>query len=146
MKQNWSVSRRNERRGRKMEKHTTMSGREQVGERYVHGLKSLLGWEGHFQLLETELTIVLLIGMKINPLKLVSQSCPALCDPTDHTSQAPLPMEFSRHEYWSALPFPSPGDLPDPGIEPRSPALQADALPSEPLDKATELLMIIPVQ
>ena len=41
-------------------------------------------------------------------------------------------MEFSRQEYWSGLPFPSPGDLPDPGIEPRSPALQADTLPSEP--------------
>ena len=41
-------------------------------------------------------------------------------------------MEFSRQEYWSGLPFPSPGDIPDPGMEPRSPALQADALPSEP--------------
>ena len=41
--------------------------------------------------------------------------------------QAPLSMEFSRQEYWSGFPFPSPGDLPDPGIEPRSPALQADA-------------------
>ena len=41
-------------------------------------------------------------------------------------------MGFSRQEYRSGLPFPSPGDLPDPGIEPRSPALQADALPSEP--------------
>jgi len=40
-------------------------------------------------------------------------------------------MEFSRREYWSGLPSPSPGDLPDPGIEPGSPALQADALPSE---------------
>ena len=40
-------------------------------------------------------------------------------------------MEFSRQEYRSGLPFPSPGDLPDPGIEPRSPALQADSLPSE---------------
>ena len=46
--------------------------------------------------------------------------------------QAPLPMGFSRREYWSGLPFPSPGDLPDPGIEPRSPALQADTLTSEP--------------
>ena len=45
--------------------------------------------------------------------------------------QAPLSIKFSRQEYWSGLPFPSPGDLPDPGIEPRSPALQADALPSE---------------
>ena len=43
-------------------------------------------------------------------------------------------MGFSRQEYWSGLPFPSPGDLPDPGIEPSSPALQADALPSEPLN------------
>ena len=45
--------------------------------------------------------------------------------------QAPLSMEFSRQEYWSGLPFPSPGDLPDPGIEPRSSALWADALTSE---------------
>ena len=47
-------------------------------------------------------------------------------------NQAPLSMGFSRQEYWSRLPFPSPGDLPDPGIELRSPALQADALPSKP--------------
>ena len=45
--------------------------------------------------------------------------------------QAPQFMEFSRQEYWSGLPFPSPWDLPDPGIEPRSPALQADDLPTE---------------
>ena len=44
-------------------------------------------------------------------------------------------MEFSRQEYWNELPFPSPGDLPDPGIEPQSPALQADALPSKPPGK-----------
>ena len=44
--------------------------------------------------------------------------------------QAPPSMEFSRQEYWSGLPFPSPEDLPASGIEPRSPALQADALPS----------------
>ena len=50
--------------------------------------------------------------------------------------QAPLSMGFSRQEYWSGLPFPSPEDLPDPGIEPRSPALQADALPSEPIGTA----------
>ena len=49
--------------------------------------------------------------------------------------QAPPSMEISRQEYWSGLPFPSPGDLPDPGIEPRSPTLQADALPSEPPGK-----------
>ena len=46
--------------------------------------------------------------------------------------QTPPPMGFSRQEYWSELPFPSPGDLPDPGIEPRSPTRQADSSPSEP--------------
>ena len=44
-------------------------------------------------------------------------------------------MEFSRPEYWSGQPFPSPGDLPNPGIKPRSPTLQADSLPAEPLGK-----------
>ena len=49
--------------------------------------------------------------------------------------QAPPSIEFSRQEYWSGLPFPSPGDLPNPGIEPGSPALQADTLSSEPPGK-----------
>jgi len=49
----------------------------------------------------------------------------------DLAHRALLSMEFFRQEYWSGLPFPSPGDLPDPGIEPGSPALQADALPSD---------------
>ena len=44
-------------------------------------------------------------------------------------------MEFSRQEYWRGLPFPSPGDLPNPGMEPGSPALQADSLPYEPPGK-----------
>ena len=51
--------------------------------------------------------------------------------PIDH--QAPLSMGFSRKEYWSGLPFPSSGDLPDSGIKPRSPSLQADSLPPEPI-------------
>ena len=55
-----------------------------------------------------------------------------LVTPWTVAHQAPPSMEFCRQEYWSGLPCPSPGDLPDPGIEPRSPALQADALPSEP--------------
>ena len=50
--------------------------------------------------------------------------------------QAPLSMEFSRQEYWSGLPFPTPRDLPDPGMNPRSPTLQADSLPSEPPGKS----------
>ena len=49
--------------------------------------------------------------------------------------QAPLSMEFSRQEYWSGLPFPPPGDLPNPGIEPGSPTLQVDSLASEPPGK-----------
>ena len=59
----------------------------------------------------------------------VAQSCPTLCDPMTVTRQAPLSMEFSRQKYWSGLLFPSPEDLPDPGIKPTSPALQADSLP-----------------
>ena len=51
--------------------------------------------------------------------------------------QALLSMEFPKQEYWSGLPFPFPRHLPDPGIEPRSPALQADSLPSEPSGKPT---------
>ena len=62
---------------------------------------------------------------------LVGKSCPTLAIPWTVACQAPLSMEFSRQEYWSGLPFPSLGDLPDPGIEPRSPALQADDLPTE---------------
>ena len=54
--------------------------------------------------------------------------------------QAPLYMGFSRQEYWRGLPFPSPGDLPDPGIEPQSPSLQADSLPSEPPGKPSGTL------
>ena len=60
------------------------------------------------------------------------QSCLTLATPWTVACLAPLSMEFSRQEYWSGLPFPSPEDLPDPGIEPRSPILQADSLPSEP--------------
>ena len=56
--------------------------------------------------------------------------------------QAPPSMEFSRQEYWHGLPFPSPGDLPNPGIEPRSPALQADTLPSEPPGKTVFKLYV----
>ena len=52
----------------------------------------------------------------------VAQSCPTVCDPWTVAHQASLSMEFFRQEYWSGLPFPSPGDLPDPGIEPVSPS------------------------
>ena len=54
-----------------------------------------------------------------------------LATPWTVASQAPLSMGFSRQEHWSGLPFPSPGDLPDPGIKPESPAFQADSLLTE---------------
>ena len=57
--------------------------------------------------------------------------------------QAPLSMEFFGQEYWNALPFSFPGDLPNPGIEPRSPALQADSLPAEPRGKPCILNWIV---
>ena len=57
--------------------------------------------------------------------------------------KAPLSMEFSRQEYWSGLPFPSPGDLPDSGIKPRSPVLQADTLLSEPPGKPKKKKIIL---
>ena len=59
--------------------------------------------------------------VKVNVL--VTQLCPTLCNPMDIAHQAPLSMGFFRQEYWSGLPFPYPGGLPDPRIEPRSPAL-----------------------
>ena len=63
---------------------------------------------------------------------LIVQSCRTLCDFMDCSSPGSSVHEFSRQEYWSRLPFPSPGDLPNPGIKPKSPTLQADSLLSEP--------------
>ena len=68
-------------------------------------------------------------SLKVNVL--VAQSCLTLCNSWAIAHQAPMPMEFSRQEYQSAQPFPSPGDLTDPGIKPGSPALQENSLPSE---------------
>ena len=59
-----------------------------------------------------------------------AQLCPALYRPVDYTVHG-----FSRPEYWSGQPFPSLGDIPNPGIDPSSPALQADSLPAEPQGK-----------
>ena len=60
--------------------------------------------------------------------------------------QAPLPMGFSRQEYWSGLPFPSTEELPDPGIKPRSPTLQGDSLSSEPPGKPQNLSSFVNLQ
>ena len=70
----------------------------------------------------------LLVYRSIKVKVKVTQSCPALCGPMDHTPSK----EFSRPEHWSGLPWAPPGDLPDPGIEPRSPTLQVDSSPAEP--------------
>ena len=78
----------------------------------------------------------LLVKVKVTSLSHVR----LFATPWTIAHQAPLSMGFSGQEYWSGLPFPSPGDLPDPGIEPGSPALQADALSSEPPGKPKSLL------
>ena len=74
-----------------------------------------------------EYVFSLKVGKKVKSLSRVQ----LFATPWTVARQAPLSIGFSRQEYWSGLPFPSPGDLPKPGIEPRSPALQADALSSE---------------
>ena len=71
------------------------------------------------------------------PCSLVAKSCPTLATSRAVAHQAPLSVGFSRQEYWTGLPFSSPADLPDPGIEPGSPALQAGSLPTELPGKPT---------
>ena len=66
---------------------------------------------------------------------LVAKSCPAVATPWTVAQETLLTTEFSRQEYWSRWPFPSPRDLPNPGIKLSSPALQVDSLPTEPLGK-----------
>ena len=66
---------------------------------------------------------------------LVARSCPTLCDLMDYSPPASSAHGILQQEYWSGLPCPPPGDLPNPGIEPVSPTLQADSLLSEPLGK-----------
>ena len=76
--------------------------------------------------------------MYVNCVCVLVLSCVRLfATPWTVACQSPLSMEFSKREYWTGLPFPSPGDLPNPGLKPRSPALQADSLPSEPPGRAS---------
>ena len=79
------------------------------------------------------INICCLLSVKVT----VAQSCLTLCNSMNYTV-----MEFSRPEYWSGQPFPSPGDLPNPGIKPRSPALQLDSLPAEPQGKSRQQLQL----
>ena len=80
-----------------------------------------------------QLASLLILSVKVKSLSSVR----LFVTPQTVTYQAPPSQGFSRQEYWSGLPFPSPADLPNPGIEPKSPALQTDALPSEPPGKPT---------
>ena len=70
---------------------------------------------------------------------LVAKSCPTLTTPWTVACQAPLSMGFTRQEYWNGLPFPSPADLPDPGIKPASPALAGRFFTREPPGKSLKM-------
>ena len=70
--------------------------------------------------------------------------CLTLLRPHGVAHNAPLSMEFPRQEYWSGLPFPSPGDLPDPGIGPKPPALAGGCFTTEPSGKTLALLYLFP--
>ena len=78
-----------------------------------------------------------LLGRKVKVL--VVQLCPALCKPMNFSPPGYYIHGIFRQEYWSRLPFHSPGDLPNPGMEPRSLALQADSLPSKPQERKLKL-------
>ena len=78
-------------------------------------------WEAHFNSLKVKVKLLSRVRLSATPWTVAHQ--------------APRSMGFSRQEYWRGLPFPSPGDLPNPGIESGSPALLTDTLPSEPLGK-----------
>ena len=99
----------------------------------------LVNWIYLFQLSEPSIPSFIKIGyyhplpVKMNVI--VVQSCPTLCNTMD--------MGFPKQEYWSGLSFPSPEDLPNSGIKPRSPAMQADSLPSEAPGKPTSLFRVI---
>ena len=85
----------------------------------------------------SEATIITTVKVKVKLLSPVE----LFATPWTVAYQAPKSMGFSRQEYWSGLSFPSPGDLSDPGIEPGSPALQSDALPSE-LPRKQVIIMV----
>ena len=77
------------------------------------------------------------LGLTYNPGGgLIIKSCPALCDPMDYSPPASSVHGISQQEYWSGLPFLSPGYLPQPEIKPGSPVLQVDSLPTEPPGKS----------
>ena len=111
----------------------------------IHGQRSLVGYSprGHRESDTPEWLSSEFHGLHVGmPAQSLSYSW-LFATPWTLAHQAPLSMEFSRRQYWSGLPFPSPGDLPNLGIKPRCPALQTDALPSEPLGKPKKPLLIL---
>ena len=106
----------------------------------IHGILQarILEWVAIF--FSSKLTCVLSrLKVKVKSLSRVQ----LFATPGTIAGQALLCKEFSRQECWSGLPFPSPGDLPHPGIEPRSPALQTDSLPSEPPGKPVVVVVVV---
>ena len=95
-------------------------------------------WEDACQMHSKQYLVAWKWKVKVKSLSLVW----LFATPWTLAYQTPQSMEFSRQEYWSGLPFLSPGDFPNPGIEPRAPTLQADALPSEPPGKFKWLLKL----
>ena len=79
--------------------------------------------------------LITTLAILICKYALAAQSFPTFCDLMDCSPPDSSVHRIPQQEYWSGLPFPSPGDLPDPEIEPESPTLQADSLPSEPPGK-----------
>ena len=88
------------------------------------------------------MVLIYLYFLSCKVLKYASSHVRLFATPWTVAYQALPSLGFSKQEYWSGLPFPSPGDLPNPGIEPGSPILQADALPSEPLGKSIIVLLL----
>ena len=94
----------------------------------------------HYLRLLLQLEIIIMcvqVSVYIHHCCLVTQSCLVHWEPKDCRQQVPLSMGFSRQEYWSGLPFSSPGDLPNPGIEPKSRALAGGFFTTEPHGKPT---------
>ena len=101
-------------------------------------MKKVSSYMNVHEQINSEFHMISLMTRVIYPFSCYAHVCMHACilscarlfvTPWTVVHQAPLPMEFPRREYWSGVPFPPPGDLPDPGIEPVSPELQTDALP-----------------
>ena len=96
----------------------------------VAGSTAQFNYKANFLLLSTKIPGMCVCAC-VRACVLVAQSCPSLCDPTDCSPPGSSIHEFSVQEYWSEVTFPSPRDLPDPGIKPGSLALHSDSLLSE---------------